>query len=160
MTASWLKQMGWKEVFVLPEAGSETAEPAPHLLGTVSDKALDPSQVIASDAMTVIDLSTSPHYRRGHIPGAWFAIRSRLECALATIAPAGDIVLTSKDGVLASLAAADLAALTPPRCIGLKVVMPPGRRPVSRSPRRNVWRMSRSMSGSSPMSARDRPKQR
>ena len=31
---------------------------------------------------TVIDLSLSPAYRKGHIPGAWFAIRSRLKEAL------------------------------------------------------------------------------
>jgi hypothetical protein len=24
MTGSWLRQMGWKDVFVLPEAGNET----------------------------------------------------------------------------------------------------------------------------------------
>ena len=28
MTASWLKQMGWKDVFVLPEAGQESTRPA------------------------------------------------------------------------------------------------------------------------------------
>src|SRR6185312_13917816 len=53
-----------------------------------------------------------PQYRRGHIPGAWFVIRSRLERALATIAPTGQIVLTSEDGVLASLAADEAQALT------------------------------------------------
>ena len=36
--------------------------------------------------MTVIDLSLSPDYRKGHIPGAWFAIRARLAQALAKIA--------------------------------------------------------------------------
>ena len=34
MTASWLKQMGWHDVFVLPEAGSETGKPADVVLGT------------------------------------------------------------------------------------------------------------------------------
>ena len=62
--------------------------------------------------MTVIDLSRSPDYRRGHIPGAWFAIRSRLDRAIAKIAPAGDVVLTSEDGVLASLAVDEVKALT------------------------------------------------
>ena len=33
MTASWLKQMGWKDVFVLPEAGTETGKPADIVLG-------------------------------------------------------------------------------------------------------------------------------
>jgi 3-mercaptopyruvate sulfurtransferase SseA len=61
---------------------------------------------------TVIDLASSPQYRKGHIPGAWFAIRSRLNEALAKIPMHGTLVLTSEDGVLASLAVADAAALT------------------------------------------------
>ena len=112
MTASWLKQMGWQDVFVLPEAGNETGEPAPPLLGTPSDKAVAPSAPLATDNVTVIDLSTSPHYRRGHIPGAWFAIRARLDRALAKITPKGTVILTSEDGVLASLAVDDAQALT------------------------------------------------
>lgn len=113
MTASWLKQMGWPDVFVLPEAGDETGMPAPILLGTPSpDRAVPPSAAIAIDDVTVIDLSTSPHYRRGHIPAAWFAIRSRLDFAMRKIAPRGDIILTCEDGTLASLAVADVAALT------------------------------------------------
>jgi rhodanese-related sulfurtransferase len=114
MTASWLKQMGWQEVYVLPEAGGETDEPAPAVLGApAAGMAVDPTFVAAGDSATVIDLSTSPHYRRGHIPGAWFAIRARLDRALETIAPAGDVVLTSEDGVLAGLAAAEAQAFTP-----------------------------------------------
>jgi rhodanese-related sulfurtransferase len=113
MTASWLKQMGWKDVFVLPEAGNEVKEPARTLLGTpVIGDAIDASAVIAADDVTVIDLSRSPDYRRGHIPGAWFAIRSRLDRAMEKIAPAGDVVLTSEDGVLASLAVAEARELT------------------------------------------------
>jgi rhodanese-related sulfurtransferase len=113
MTASWLRQMGWKDVFVLPEAGNEVKEPARNLLGTpAKGDALDASTVIAADDVTVIDLSRSPDYRRGHIPGAWFAIRSRLGRAIEKIAPAGDVVLTSEDGVLASLAVAEVKGLT------------------------------------------------
>jgi rhodanese-related sulfurtransferase len=113
MTASWLKQMGWRDVYVLPEAGDETAEPAPLVLGTPSpERAVDPSAAIANDNAAIIDLSPSPDYRRGHIPGAWFAVRSRLKRALAKIAPTGDVLLTSEDGVLASLAVAEAQALT------------------------------------------------
>ena len=83
MTASWLKQMGWKDVFVLPEAGNEIGAPENIVLGAApTDAAIDPSKVLEVDDVTVIDLSTSPHYRRGHIPGAWFAIRGRLDPAL------------------------------------------------------------------------------
>jgi rhodanese-related sulfurtransferase len=113
MTASWLKQMGWREVYVLAEAGDEAGMPASRLIGTpAADKAVEPSAAIAIDDAVVVDLSSSPNYRRGHIPGAWFAIRSRLERALAAIAPHGTVLLTSEDGVLASLAVADAQALT------------------------------------------------
>jgi rhodanese-related sulfurtransferase len=117
MTASWLRQMGWRDVFVLPEAAQkseqEKGEPTPLLLGTpATDRAVQPSAALEIDDVSVIDLSTSPHYRRGHIPGAWFAIRSRLEHALKKIAPTGDLILTSEDGVLASLAINEAQALT------------------------------------------------
>jgi rhodanese-related sulfurtransferase len=116
MTASWLKQMGWRDVYVLPEAGQkseqETGEPKPALLGTSSDKAVEASAALEIDDVTVIDLSTSPHYRRGHIPGAWFTIRARLDRALPKIAPTGEVILTSEDGVLASLAVVEAQALT------------------------------------------------
>ena len=113
MTAAWLKQMGWKDVFVLPEAGHEKGEAAAPLLGTpAADAAIDVAKIIEIDNVTVIDLSTSPHYRRGHIPGAWFAIRGRLARALAKIPLRPMIVLTSEDGVLASLAIEEVRALT------------------------------------------------
>ena len=113
MTASWLKQMGWQDVAVLPEAGRETGKPAANVLGTLpADAAIDCSALLAIDDVTVIDFSRSPDYRKGHIPGAWFAIRARLARALEKISPHGTLVLTSEDGVLAGLAVAEARALT------------------------------------------------
>ena len=113
MTASWLAQMGWKDVFVLAEAGNETGTTKRVILGTpVANRAVEPSDVILSDDVSLIDLSRSPDYRRGHIPGAWFAIRSRLDRAMRKIAPKGDVILTSEDGTLASLVVAEAQALT------------------------------------------------
>jgi rhodanese-related sulfurtransferase len=120
MTASWLKQMGMRDVVVLVERGTETTTPAFALLGVpaAAEKAIDCAALatwLERGEATVIDLASSPQYRRGHIPGAWFAIRSRLGEALAKIAKIsvrGTLVLTSEDGVLASLAVADAAALT------------------------------------------------
>jgi rhodanese-related sulfurtransferase len=112
MTASWLKRMGWKEVFVLPEAGDESGTPEPIVLRRIDEtKAVEPKGVDLS-AATVIDLSTSAHYRRGHIPGAWFAIRSRLDRAFPRIAPQDEVILTSEDGLLAGLGVAEAQALT------------------------------------------------
>jgi rhodanese-related sulfurtransferase len=112
MTASWLKQMGWQDVYVLAEAGRETDTPAPILGSIPSDAAVEPSKVLEIDNVSVIDLSTSPHYRRGHIPGAWFAIRGRLDKALPKIPPRQAVILTSEDGVLAGLAVEETRALT------------------------------------------------
>jgi rhodanese-related sulfurtransferase len=117
MTASWLKQMGWKDIFVFAEAGNETGMPKPPVIGPqpaaasrIDCNAL--TALLARNAATVIDLSLSPNYRKGHIGGAWFAIRSRLKRALPKIPLQGDLVLTSEDGVLAGLSVAEASALT------------------------------------------------
>jgi rhodanese-related sulfurtransferase len=112
MTASWLKQMGWRDVFVLAASGSEKGRPPAPALGAAlsPERAIEAtalSELVAQDRVTVIDLSLSPAYRKGHIPGAWFAIRTRLSHALAKILVNGELVLTSEDGVLAGLAAAE-----------------------------------------------------
>jgi rhodanese-related sulfurtransferase len=122
MTASWLKQMGWKDVFTFqPQPGG-----AGEVVGSWGEDAFlgpDPpaesaitcqelAKLFASDEATVIDLSLSPNYRREHIRGAWFAIRSRLARALPKIPLRGEIVLTSENGVLASLAVEEARALT------------------------------------------------
>jgi rhodanese-related sulfurtransferase len=117
MTASWLRQMGWKDVFVLAEAGDETAAPVTPILGSAppAEALIDCaelSDLLARDAAAVLDLSLSRDYRQGHIPGAWFGIRSRLARALETIAPRGELVLTSDDGLVAGLAVPEARALT------------------------------------------------
>jgi rhodanese-related sulfurtransferase len=116
MTASWLRQMGWKDVLVLAESGSETGRPRPLILGPAppSELRIDCAglaALIARDDATIIDLSLSRDYRRAHIPGSWFAIRSRLASALAKIPLRGTLVLTSEDGILAGLAAPEAQAL-------------------------------------------------
>jgi rhodanese-related sulfurtransferase len=116
MTASWLKQMGWRDVFILVEAGDATAVPAPELLGTpaAAELQIAPAalqKLLPTREATVIDLSLSTTYRQGHIPGAWFAIRARLKPALAKIPLRGTVVLTSRHGVLAGLAQREAAEL-------------------------------------------------
>ena len=125
MTGAWLRQMGWREVFVLAASGTETGWPAPPILGVPErpDARLDPAALAAlieRREATVIDLSLSREYRKGHIPGAWFAIRSRLDRAVSGIELLGTVVLTSEDGVLAALALDEMSALTelPVRYLG------------------------------------------
>jgi rhodanese-related sulfurtransferase len=120
MTASWLKQMGWSDVAVLTASPADgdwvSGRYVPHVLGL--DEAAQPgivaaelSRVLAAGSAVAVDLDYSRRYTQGHIPGAWFATRARLAGALAKLPAAGTIVLTSPDGRLAQLAAADLAAI-------------------------------------------------
>ena len=118
MTASWLRQMGHADVFVLVESGSESGRPAHALLESepavaTADAAIDCAalqELIARNAVTVIDLSLSRDYLARHIPGAWYAIRTRLGAALKKIPSPQSLVLTSEDGVLARLAVAEAKA--------------------------------------------------
>jgi hypothetical protein len=116
MTASWLRQMGWRDIFILTEKGTETGWPATPALDvdTRSGDAVDCKELgefLSRNAATVIDLSLSRNYLTQHIPGAWFAIRTRLASALEKIPLHGTLVLTSEDGALAKLAVTEAAGL-------------------------------------------------
>ena len=117
MTASWLKQMGWRDVYVLAAGLADhalvTGEGEPEIPGL--DRAAAPAvsaaqlkNLIDSGAASVVDLAPSLAYEAGHIPGAWFAVRARLPGNLAKVPRRRMLVLTSPDGVLARLAAAEL----------------------------------------------------
>ncbi len=116
MTASWLNQMGWDEVFVLepdaPDWPLERGARAPRVPGLQRAPEID-AAALARARATVIDLSTSLKFRARHVPGAWWAVRARLDAARAKIGEATDLVLTSDDGLLAHLAAPEAAALWP-----------------------------------------------
>ena len=108
--------MGWKDVFVLAETGTETDWPVTPVLESQSSGAssIDVAtlrELLSSNAATVVDLSPSRDYLAGHIPGAWFAIRTRLERALQKIPHRDMLVLSSEDGALARLAVTEAEAL-------------------------------------------------
>jgi rhodanese-related sulfurtransferase len=118
MTASWLKQMGWSDVAVVrleDVPGSRVTGPhrplalglEPARVAMVSPAEL--KQRLEAATVTLIDLEYSKTYRNGHIPGAWFATRTRLGATLDKIPLAEGIVLTSSDGDLARIAAAELS---------------------------------------------------
>jgi rhodanese-related sulfurtransferase len=60
----------------------------------------------------VIDVADSLSYKRGHIPGAWFAIRSRLEESLGAFPQSSGFVVTGDDSALVALSARDLAKIS------------------------------------------------
>ena len=120
MTASWLRQLGWNEVYVLRDALTrrvlETGEePAvllaePPAVPEIAPAAL--SDLLVKGGAAVVDLDTSLKYRAGHIPGAWFAIRARLSDSAAKLPTDGAIVVAAPDPNHARFAAADLARIT------------------------------------------------
>ncbi len=119
MTASWLRQMGWDEVYVLRNALDgklESGPPVPGLLDFRKAPALSANDLkrrLAQGDVAILDFATSLEYRRQHIPGALWAVRSRLDQALDALPAHRTLILTSPDGVLAHYVAADLAQRQP-----------------------------------------------
>lgn len=120
MTASWLIQMGWRDVHVL--AGGVAAEDDlvegphhPRIPGfrqapTVSPGALR-EWLDSVEPPVVVDLASSLRHRQAHIPGAHWAVRADLPGLLGGLD--GPLVLSSDDGILAHLAAGDIIAQRP-----------------------------------------------
>lgn len=124
MTASWLNQMGWDDVYVLEPSGEDGFEEWSIECGRrpVRRSAIQAWPTIAADSLSnrlsepglaVIDLDTSLRFRTRHIPNAWWAVRARLAQARAALPAVRTLVLTSDDGVLAHLAVPEAAALWP-----------------------------------------------
>ena len=98
MTASWLRQLGWEDAVVLRDGLQgelETGQGVEHMLDANSGRGRSDAAVLSfgdlkamvgHPGVVVIDLATSlDHRRRGHIGGAWWAIRSRLSAAAQLI---------------------------------------------------------------------------
>ncbi|MEJ5143154.1 rhodanese-like domain-containing protein [Gluconobacter albidus] len=114
MTAHWLRQLGWNEVYVLiswaslpSETGSEAPHPARPLpkVETISTEEL--GRLIADAQALILDLASSSVFRKNHIAGARFVIRPDLVSS-PVIQKAKDIILVSPDGIAAHFATPDL----------------------------------------------------
>lgn len=128
MTAAWLAQMGYDEVYVLPHGDApDVAErgPVPEAVlegatrceATVT--AAELKSLLDAGAAQAVDLDSSLRYREGHIPGAWHVVRSRLADQLKKIPATPLLVFTATEQALAGLAAADAVQLvkTPVRVL-------------------------------------------
>jgi rhodanese-related sulfurtransferase len=117
MTASWLARMSW-DVFVLDgvevTALTETGDWRPPL------PPLPENRRIGADALAVllergdalvVALDSHARFARGHVPGAWWLLRSRLSQDVARLPLAKTYVLSCETGLLAHFAAPDFAAL-------------------------------------------------
>ena len=94
MTASWMVQADWPETYVLsnPFEGARlvSGDYKPVVPGVDQVKlprieTAGLNALMQTKKVTVIDVADSLSYKRGHIPGAWFAIRSRLQESLKTL---------------------------------------------------------------------------
>ena len=122
MTASWLAQMGW-EVYLLTGAGPadrsvpgtwKKAQPASPGVRTVTPQVVADwlAQAQSDPAVVqVLDFTTSANHVKGHVPGAWFAIRAQLADALQAVPAARRYVVTCGSSLLARFVAPELQAL-------------------------------------------------
>jgi rhodanese-related sulfurtransferase len=121
MTASWLIQMGWTDVYVLAGGiGDESLVRGPYrskVLGYEMGDTLTPLELKAmfdsGEGLAVVDLATSIQYKNSHIPRAWWSVRSRLASEVSQIPSTDCLVLTSPDGKLAHLATKEMETLRP-----------------------------------------------
>jgi rhodanese-related sulfurtransferase len=127
MTASWLMRMGYPRVRVLrgglgawSAAGGAVATGHPSTVpfgyeaarkeaATVTPRALD-GELNGRQAPLVIDVDESDAYGAGHVPGAVWLCRSRLETTAGAIARGRPVVVTCGDGVMSTLSVRALAA--------------------------------------------------
>lgn len=116
MTASWLIQMGWRDVYILeggignlPLVQAAPQQQAPFFEKSEVVSCRELRSLLESAEIVLIDVASSAYHKARHIPGARWAIRSRLPVELCRAIPAASrVVLTSEDGALAHLAARDL----------------------------------------------------
>ena len=119
MTAHWLVQMGFPQVYVLTdgltgvsdglEQGTESwslADRGPEIGVEELSRSLDDGNTF------VLDLGESRVYRTAHIPGAGWAVRSRIAETGPELPATERLVLTSADSHLAHLAVSEAQALT------------------------------------------------
>jgi rhodanese-related sulfurtransferase len=122
VAALWLSQMGRCTPYVLDDARragvlTETGPEPRQVLGldstpraTITPQAL--AILVRHANPLIVDVGDSAAYVRSHVPGARWCLRSALAGTLASTAASGSpLVLTSADGVMARLAASDLAEL-------------------------------------------------
>jgi rhodanese-related sulfurtransferase len=123
MTAAWLQRMGLPDVAVLAgglpawqqaggavEEGHPARPPFGYEIARTRVTTVAPGD---TGSALVVDVDQSDVYARGHVPGAVWVCRSRLERLITGLArdKAAPLLVTCADGRASTLAAATLAAL-------------------------------------------------
>jgi rhodanese-related sulfurtransferase len=127
MSASWLAQMNWDVYVVDGLAAADFTDREDGDKRTARLPEIPPDREISPEILrswmqaantgeweiAVLDFSRSREYLQGHIPGSWFALRSRLDEALQSTARSKVYVVTARETAVAAYAWRDLHALTP-----------------------------------------------
>ena len=123
LTAAWLKRMGFPDVAVLAgglpawvEAGGPTESGHPQATPVGLEAARAAVTAVPPGDLgdgVIVDVDQSDAYARGHVPGATWICRSRLEDRIASVAPdrARPVVVTCGDGAASTLAVLTLGEL-------------------------------------------------
>ena len=140
MTASWLIQMGWEEVYVL-EGGLENndLETGPEQKKVLGIEEVNPenlsaeqlNQIIKNENPLILDLADSLEFREGHLPGAKRASRSGMAKYLENQNRHSHVILSSSDGALASLTAEEVQSNLIEKSWFWREVLRPGKRRVT-----------------------------
>jgi len=117
MTASWLARMGWEvhvldgvDAAALTETGPWAAPaPRPPEAARIAADAL--AALLERGEALVVDFASAAHFAKGHIPGAWWALRSQLAEAVALLPKAPAYVVSCDSGRLAQFVAPEFSAL-------------------------------------------------
>jgi rhodanese-related sulfurtransferase len=121
MTAQWLAQMGHRDIHVLEGAAEDFTATGPWVPpGEVPEAETIPLREAhaawQAGRLRVVDLARSIEFRDGHIPGALWGMRTRLDALAGRLPETGIVAVTSPDqNRLARLAVEEVAELTPAR---------------------------------------------
>jgi rhodanese-related sulfurtransferase len=112
MTAHWLLQMGWREVFVLRNGLEGPLETGPVRLPGLGEPLLSAPALSATELATlsgavVIDVGESYWYRQARVPGSRWTMRSALPAVLASFPVGAPLVFVCGDGRVSRYAAQD-----------------------------------------------------
>jgi rhodanese-related sulfurtransferase len=118
MTAGWLLQLGWQSVSVLSDLSDFHLQTGPQNNPDVARyegiSAFELDAVLSSgQPVALLDLSPSLSFRKSHIPGAHWIIRSRLARDMIFLPPIGMVILTAEDERIAHLAVREVLAARP-----------------------------------------------
>ena len=117
MTAHWLVQMGWDVHVLAGGVRAHASETGGLPISMANDAMLDAVKTVSVEELkagdgAIADVDVSGDFREGHIPGAVWGVRPRLEKLLAASPGDGPITLYSEHETRARLAAVDLAGMT------------------------------------------------